>query len=266
MDRRMQILDGLKLTQPGIEIGPSYNPLAPKREGFNVSIIDHLDQAALRQKYTGHNVDTSLIEPVDYVWSGESYADLVRGAKFDWVLASHVIEHATDLIGFLNDIGAILTPTGMLSLAIPDKRFCFDHYRSNSDLARVIDTHVLGGKWPTPGAAAEHFMNAAAIDNQIIWGANVNANPILIHSLEYAKAAYDDTIAKRKYHDVHSWTFSPASFRLLMDDLYRLGHIHLRETYPAIGGSGEFYIKLSLAGAGPRQTRQELAIQAAQER
>ena len=32
----------------GIEIGPSHNPIAPKSLGYNVEIIDHLDQIIMR--------------------------------------------------------------------------------------------------------------------------------------------------------------------------------------------------------------------------
>ena len=266
MDRRQQILEGLRLTEPGLEIGPSYSPLAPKREGYLVSVMDHLDQASLIEKYTGHNVDISAIEPVDYVWSGQSYGVLVNGAKFEWLLASHVIEHSPDLIAFILNIEEILTPTGVLSLAVPDKRFCFDYYRSPSDLARVIDTHTSGHNWPTPGAAAEHYLNAAHLDSRIIWTAGLGGVPALIHTKEDAQSAIQDLAQKTHYHDVHSWTFSPSSFRLLMDDLYHLGYVHLREIAAPVAGPGEFYIKMSLAGAGPQLSRQELALQASLER
>lgn len=69
-------------SEPGLEIGASYSPLAPKSEGYRVSIIDYMDQAGLVEKYGKHNVDVSRIEPVDYVWSGQRYAELVQGARF----------------------------------------------------------------------------------------------------------------------------------------------------------------------------------------
>ena len=54
-----------------IEIGPSFNPLAPKSEGWNSFSIDHLTREGLVAKYTGHpGVDVGRIEPVDFVWTG----------------------------------------------------------------------------------------------------------------------------------------------------------------------------------------------------
>jgi hypothetical protein len=49
----------------GLEIGPSYGPVAPKRKGFNVRILDHLDASGLRAKYADQRVDISAIEDAD---------------------------------------------------------------------------------------------------------------------------------------------------------------------------------------------------------
>ena len=66
------------------------------------------------------------IEVVDYVWNGEPFAALV-GQKhvFDWIIASHVIEHSPCLITFLNNGLAVLLQfngfaiaTGIASLVI----------------------------------------------------------------------------------------------------------------------------------------------------
>ena len=133
------LLNGIDKRSFGLEIGPSHSPVAAKREGFNVRVLDHLDAAGLRAKYADHGVDVAAIEEVDYVWSGQPLEELVGEARFDWIIASHVIEHVPDLVGFLNSCGRILAPDGLLSLAIPDKRYCFDCQRENTALGRVID-------------------------------------------------------------------------------------------------------------------------------
>lgn len=55
----------------GLEIGPIHNPIAPKRAGFNVEILDHATADELREKYRGHPVNIDNIEEVDFVWRGE---------------------------------------------------------------------------------------------------------------------------------------------------------------------------------------------------
>jgi len=142
------LLCGIDPQALGLEIGPSHRPIAPKRSGFNVRILDHLDASGLRAKYADHGVDTSAIEEVDYIWRGEPLEQLVGGVRFQWIVASHVIEHVPDLIGFLNSCERILAHGGLLSLAVPDKRYCFDCQRENSSLARVIDAGLMR---PTQG-------------------------------------------------------------------------------------------------------------------
>ena len=90
----------------GLEIGPSHNPIAPKKKGFNVQILDHASAQDLKKKYAGHEVygvNLDNIEEVDYIWSGESFDKLIgKKEHFDWIIASHVIEHVPDMVSFLN--------------------------------------------------------------------------------------------------------------------------------------------------------------------
>src|SRR3954454_16003748 len=70
--RSMLPLDGV-----GLEIGPGYNPLLPKAEGFAVETADYTDADHLRQKYSSApGVDIDRIETVDHVLDGSrSIAD-----------------------------------------------------------------------------------------------------------------------------------------------------------------------------------------------
>ena len=67
MDRIDKILRDIDRGGQGIEIGASVSPVAPKRDGFNIEIIDHLDRDGLLNKYGADLEDTSIIEEVDYV-------------------------------------------------------------------------------------------------------------------------------------------------------------------------------------------------------
>src|SRR5690606_31563971 len=43
LSRNEKVLYGLNSRGKGLEIGPSHNPIAPKVDGFDVEILDHLD-------------------------------------------------------------------------------------------------------------------------------------------------------------------------------------------------------------------------------
>ena len=122
-----------------------------------VETIDHATREELVDKYRPHNVDVSQIETVDWVWKGEPLDELLgpeRHGAYDFFIASHVIEHFPDLLGFLRNVENLLRVGGVLSLVIPDKRYCFDFFKplqpdrlgSIRDIARglvLLGAHYL---------------------------------------------------------------------------------------------------------------------------
>lgn len=263
MTRTERLLQHVNRQGRGIEIGPSHSPVAPKRDGFDVRIIDTLDQAGLRAKYATHAVDRDRIEAVDYVWTGQRYADLVPPPHaFDWIIASHVIEHTPDLIAFLNDCAALLAPEGVLSLAIPDKRYCFDRFRPTSALAHVLDAHLRGATHHSPGSIAEFMLNAVSRGGSIAWSPEAAGEFKALCSLEEVAAHFREARTAPSGLDVHAWCFTPASFRLLVRDLNALGLIALREVASHPTDASEFYVTLGKHGALPAEDRLELAERA----
>jgi hypothetical protein len=260
MTRTEKILLYIKKDGQGLEIGPSYAPIAPKKRGFRVHIIDHLTREQLVQKYRNEKVDLHSIEDVDYVWRGEPYRDLTGKQKFyDWIIAAHVIEHTPDLIGFLLDCDSILKDDGVLSLAVPDHRYCFDCFRSVTGLSQVIDAHHFKHTTHTPGTAAEATLNYATKNGQTSWSRKLKHGAYqFLGSLSEARIAMDQAAQPHAYHDYHAWCFTPHSFRLLLHDLYDLGHIPFKEIsfFPTAGC--EFHVTLGRKGQGPGLSRLEM--------
>ncbi len=228
----------------GLEIGPCHNGLAPKREGFRVQILDHLDQEGLRRKYKDHvAVDLDKIEPVDHVWSGEPYPQLMAGASFDWIIASHVVEHVPDLIRFLNECGEILAEGGRLLLVVPDARRGFDRFRYPSGSGEVVDAHLRGDLRPTPGAVAEHHLRACTKGGRHAWPVWWPGRFRRIHSDKEIIEAFE-AACRQEYRDVHVWRFTPESFARLMDDLTRLGRSSLELVAPPQASGLDFTVCL----------------------
>ena len=259
MNRKDKVLKHISRDGNGVEIGPGHNPIAPKAEGYRVHVIDHMSRDQLLAKYKDHQLNLENIEDVDFVWRGESYADLTGKSKhYDWIIASHLIEHAPDLIGFLNDCDAILKDDGVISLAIPDKRYCFDHYRPITGLARVIDSHFQKNKIHTPGTVAEYFLNVVSKAGLIAWSSDVPGKCKLLHTLENATQGMKAVLEDGAYLDVHAWCFVPHSFRLLIQDLFALGFIPFQEVEFFETDGCEFYVTISRNGTGLKRGRLEV--------
>lgn len=243
----------------GLEIGPSHSPVAPKRSGFKVDILDHLNREQLVEKYLAHDVSLESIEDVDFVWSGEPYLELTgKPSHYDWIIASHVIEHTPDLIRFFHDCHSILKRDGVLSLAIPDKRYCFDYFRPLTGLAKVIDAHFYSHSIHSPGSAAEYFMNVVSKGKKIAWSKGSTGDFEFVHTLEDAIGATKSVVEDNAYLDVHAWCFTPHSFRLLLNDLYHLGYSPFQEMAFHEASGCEFFVTLNKQGNETRISRLDL--------
>lgn len=142
MDRRHYLLALIDpATQRGLEIGALCKPVVPPAAG-RIEYVDHLPTEALREKYAADpNVDIDQIVPVNYVWGASTLPEAVGDQRFDYVIASHVIEHVPDPIGWFKEIAAVLKPGGVLSLAIPDKRWTFDCRREVTSASALIESY-----------------------------------------------------------------------------------------------------------------------------
>ncbi|WP_369012339.1 methyltransferase domain-containing protein, partial [Escherichia coli] len=71
------------------------------------------------------------IVDVTHVWTGSgSLAAIVGGAGlFDYAIASHVIEHVPNVLGWFRGIYEVLKPGAVFNLAVPDRRYTFDVVR-----------------------------------------------------------------------------------------------------------------------------------------
>ena len=213
----------------------------------------------MREKLRPANVVLDNIEDVDFIWSGQPYRELTSRANFyDWIIASHVVEHTPDLIGFLNECASVLKDDGVLALAVPDKRRCFDFFRPISGLGKVIDQHLSGPRTHSPGTLTEFLLNCSTQGGQIAWDKWQVGEFKMSYTLEDAAQALQRARTSSTYEDAHNWVFTPHSFRLLMQDLYQLKMIELREVNFHATPGCEFYIFLSKNGTGPSQSRLEL--------
>jgi SAM-dependent methyltransferase len=244
----------------GLEIGPSHNPAAPKSEGYDVDIVDHLDQAGLVEKYRDDlGLILANIEPVDFVWQSGSLAELIdTPAAYDWIIASNVVEHMPDLVAFLGDCQTLLKPAGVISLVVPDKRYCFDHLRRRSSTGDIVQAHLESRSRHTPGQVFDHFANASKLDESGSWHRNGVGKVTFVHDPSMAEGMLTRSQTSQDYIDLHGWVFTPSSFRLILGDLNALGFLCLEEIAFTDTRDCEFFV--SYANRPPQQSFDRLAL------
>ena len=216
-----------------VEVGGAFAPLAPRADGWNLRCIDTASQQQLIERFGQlAGVDVTRIEPVDWLWQGGPLSAVVPAAEhgsFDAFVASHVIEHAPDLLGFLQSAEALVRPEGVVVLAVPDKRYCFDYFMPHSTTGQALAAHHAQRDRHDLGALFEHMAHGASADGRHAWGQHPVRQLAFNHTLEQAHNLFRAAAANPvPYHDVHGWHFTPASFALLLLELARLGLTDLR--------------------------------------
>jgi len=256
----------------GLEIGPSFNGRFRKADGWNVEIADHAPANELRAKYASiDGVDVQNIEEVDYIWQGGDLSNLISHTNYyDFIFASHVIEHMLDPIGFMQSCEKLLKPSGKLILIVPDKRHCFDFLRPISTFGNLIESHQTNSRKHRSGAVFDHYAYTGDLGGHAIWEAGWGHSHKLspsfsVNDVTEAYEIFRKTLSESEYCDVHAWNFVPSSFRLIMKDLNSVGMIGLREAGFAPTHRCEFYFSASSIASGCPLSRIDIVRDIARE-
>ncbi|WP_299893071.1 methyltransferase domain-containing protein [uncultured Ruegeria sp.] len=259
MGRVEEVLKFVDFRCPGIEIAPYFSPMIPKAKHSNAFTLDVFSTAVLREKgKEDPNVKDLVenIEEVDFVGDACGIDAMLRNnenyGQFQYIVSSHNFEHLPNPIKFLIGCSRVLRPGGYISMAIPDHRACFDHFRFPTKLSDWLLAYHGEIEQPSPEVVFDFFSNHSAYtaegdqrigcdfasdnpDNFELTGDVVSAYEVYKHAKQQDQ---------NEYQDAHCSVLTNTSFELLVSDLIRIGLVDLEVVEVSDVRGLEFFVHL----------------------
>ncbi|SFC38680.1 Methyltransferase domain-containing protein [Nocardioides terrae] len=227
--RRAQFLELYDFSQgTGLEVGPLDAGVADETID-DVRYVDVFDQDGIRDHYREDaSVVLELVPHIDFplYLDGEvrTLAEAAApGGPYDWVIASHVIEHVPDLIGWLRQLAVVTADGARLLLAVPDRRYCFDLHRPPTTVGQILTAYEEKHTAPSVRAVYDFFSSVVGVDTAALWRQRRPAGRASrIHDRSYTMRQVERARAG-EYVDCHVWTFTPQAFAEQIKELRGLG-------------------------------------------
>ncbi len=276
MNRNERLLQPIDpWTDHGVEIGALCRPVVPP-SCKGVRYVDHLSTEELKVKYASDpNVDINSLVPVSHVWDHRGLSPQPAPGSWDYVVASHVIEHVPDMIGWLRELAVRLKPGGIVSLAIPDKRWTFDCRRELTSLSMLLEAHFEGWTRPSVRQCLDFHMEAVnsshKADGVRLWQGQVSfdktgrtADEFPFSAGEQGLREHARQIKAGTYIDSHCQTFTPGSFIRVLRELGALNMVdfEVASFSDTMEGDGEFFVVLKKLpeGLSPAERRRRVDL------
>jgi SAM-dependent methyltransferase len=200
-----------------------------KSEG-RIYYVDYTSAENLRKKYViDPAVSVENIVNVDFSLEDGSLRELTsKVAPFDYVIASHVFEHLPNPIGWLLEIESLLVPGGVVSLAIPDKRYTFDLARRLTTVGDLLAYYFQRLRRPSPVQVFDHFLNVRKVDASRAWESELVASEL--PSMFPDESVLDlgrQSAEGKEYIDTHCTVWTAGHFQEVIQRLRGLGFLKL---------------------------------------
>lgn len=228
--------------QPILEISPWTSPFFA---GPNVKYADILSNDELLERAKKVSRDSLDIPKMDYLISPTNLSDSID-ASFEIVASSHVIEHQPNLLEHLRQVGKLLVPGGRYVLAIPDKRFCFDHFKAESTLGDAVQADAEKRVRHTLETIVRQETLDTHNDSTRHWNGDHGEVGDPTQGRARAERMYVDSL--NEYLDCHAWYFTPSSFRALISESHQrnLQPFAVENIYNTVRNGIEFYAVLGI--------------------
>lgn len=195
----------------GLEIGALHSPL-PLPPGTRARYLDkHAPQVL---KGLRPDAGATIVVP-DFLADGFTLA-CVAGASQDFVIANHVLEHAADALGTVENWLRVLRPGGVLFIAVPIGARCFDRGRAITPVEHFLEDRRLTS---AGNVEAMHSRNREHVEEHLAIAAPAMARQQGATWQAPAGETREREIVRLAGHDssqIHHHVFTPASFATLL--------------------------------------------------
>jgi predicted SAM-dependent methyltransferase len=161
----------------GIEIGALHSPL-PVPAGAFVSYVDRMSVSDLRTQYP-ELAEYNLVQP-NIIANGE-LLETIADSSQDFVIANHFLEHCQNPLLAVTNMFRVLKGTGILYLAIPDKRYTFDIDRPVTGFDHLVRDFEEGPAW----SRQQHFEEWTRLVDKVA-DSEANAHVLALMAKDYS--------------------------------------------------------------------------------
>lgn len=206
----------------GLEIGAFDRPFITPREGL-IDYSDYRNTEELKQlakSAVGH--DPKFVVDVTYDLKQISLSDIPQ--KYDYIIASHVLEHTPNMIGFLNNIAHLLADNGFAFLMIPDKRYTFDCLKPVTTLGELLENHFNSLDKPSFRQVFNGYYYNRPINASDVWSGKIQDSQSLARVPRDLKEIISKALqSKESYIDSHCNIFTDVHFEDVISELIQGG-------------------------------------------
>ena len=147
------------ITGVGIEIGALHNPIFIPPTA-TIRYVDKFSREQLRQHYP--ELANKPLVDVDVITDGEAL-ESIEDRSQDFVVANHFLEHCQNPLLAIENMFRVLKQSGILYIALPDKRYSFDIARPITPYEHLVQDYTQGSEI----SRNEHFKEWVKLVNHV---------------------------------------------------------------------------------------------------
>ena len=230
-----------------LEIGPF---ASPTMVGEYVQYADIYSSVELRHRASELGLEVSNVPEINWVVRPTDLSGISEA--FDCVFSSHNVEHQPNFFLHLQQVERLLRDKGRYLIAVPDHRYCFDHFKPVSTIDEILGAYLERDEVHSARSVIQRLRLVTHNDAIRHWDGDhgvVGINPDYpdLKGAELVRQAIAEyELMGSAPMNEHSWFFTPSSFREIIDVANEIGitSLGVERLYPTLRGGIEFWVVL----------------------